>query len=139
MSDRHSPAQRSYNMSRIRSSRNASTELRFVTQLREQGVTGWRRKFPLFGSPDFTFPRQRVAVFLDGCFWHGCTKCAQMPSTNQSYWRGKFERNRKRDKQVTKRLRDQGWRVLRFWEHALDSPSCIGRLVTLLHGRLADE
>lgn len=123
MVDRHTVAQRSFNMSRIRSAGNVSTELTFVEVLKRNELTGWRRGFPIFGSPDFVFPRERVAVFIDGCFWHGCRKCAQTPTSNPSYWDSKFERNRLRDRDVNRVLRRDGWKVLRVWEHSLPHPA----------------
>jgi DNA mismatch endonuclease (patch repair protein) len=69
------------------------------------------------GNPDFAFPESRLAVFIDGCFWHGCGACYREPKSNQEYWKLKVQRNRKRDDAVTQTLTDQGWRVLRVWEH----------------------
>jgi DNA mismatch endonuclease (patch repair protein) len=66
---------------------------------------------------DVAFTRQRVAVFVDGCFWHGCPKHGHYPRKNVHYWGPKLERNRKRDAAVTDGLERAGWRVLRFWEH----------------------
>jgi len=73
----------------------------------------------VFGKPDFAHAEQMVAVFLDGCFWHGCPKHYKPPEDNASFWALKVERNRTRDKAVTKLLEDSGWRVIRVWEHDL--------------------
>jgi DNA mismatch endonuclease (patch repair protein) len=90
---------------------------------RQNGVTGWRRNRPIVGKPDFVFPKAKVAVFVDGCFWHGCPKCYRAPKSNVPYWRLKIERNRKRDLKVNRELRKRGWVVLRFWECRLqDGP-----------------
>jgi len=74
-----------------------------------------RRKLP--GSPDIVFVRARVAVFVDGCFWHGCPEHCRRPSSNRAYWLRKIERNMERDKLVSAELTLAGWRVVRLWEH----------------------
>jgi DNA mismatch endonuclease (patch repair protein) len=66
---------------------------------------------------DIVFTRARIAVFLDGCFWHGCPDHYTEPKSNVGYWRPKIARNRERDAETTRRLRDLGWTVLRYWEH----------------------
>jgi DNA mismatch endonuclease (patch repair protein) len=73
----------------------------------------------VFGKPDFAHPEQMVAVFLDGCFWHGCPEHYKAPEDNSSFWAQKVERNRTRDAAVTKLLEESGWRVIRAWEHDL--------------------
>lgn len=130
MTDRMTSQQRSYTMSRIRSRRNRSTELRFVEQMRSAGVTGWRRNAAVFGHPDVVFAKARIAVFLDGCFWHGCPRCFAMPRSNVAYWRGKIAGNRNRDARIRATLRVRGWTVVRIWEHALrhDVPYPVSRL-----------
>jgi len=118
MSDIFTPQKRSAVMSRIRGLRNRDTELRLVQLLKTGGITGWRRNAKLFGKPDFIFPRQRLAVFVDGCFWHrhnGC-KFSYTPKTRSEFWLPKFERNIARDRLVTRTLRKAGWRVVRIWE-----------------------
>jgi DNA mismatch endonuclease (patch repair protein) len=77
----------------------------------------------LFGKPDFTFRAQRLAVFVDGCFWHGCPKHGTQPRHNRSFWQRKLNRNRARDRQVNRVLRARGWRIFRIWEHALAKPN----------------
>jgi len=106
-------------MSRIRGSGNKETELKLIKIFRLHGVTGWRRKAPVFGKPDFVFPTLRLAVFVDGCFWHACPIHATQPKTNAAFWQTKIARNQARDKLVTRTLRRAGWRVLRIWEHEL--------------------
>ncbi|HZT83272.1 MAG TPA: very short patch repair endonuclease [Gemmataceae bacterium] len=119
MADRHSREQRSRNMSRIRKFGNASTELRLLRLLRAGGITGWRRHLDLPGRPDFTFPRERVVVFVDGCFWHRCPRCNWKPASNTAYWTAKLARNVAKDREADRQLQRTGWRVLRIWEHAL--------------------
>jgi len=121
MSDWLTQKQRSRNMASIRSKGNATTEHAFLQILREAKITGWRRHLDLPGKPDFVFRAKRLAVFVDGCFWHGCPKCYRMPSDNRQYWKNKVESNRRRDRRRVRELRALGWRVLRFWEHSLKS------------------
>jgi DNA mismatch endonuclease (patch repair protein) len=117
--DIFSKAERSRIMSRVKSSGNKSTEAAFITLMTERGITGWRRHLPIFGKPDFVFRKTRIAVFIDGCFWHGCPKHCRMPATNRDYWERKIGRNLERDKKVKRELRKAGWTVVRVWEHEL--------------------
>lgn len=129
MSDVFSKVKRSDVMSKIRSSGNKKTELRLIELFRCWCITGWRRHQALFGKPDFVFRRERVCVFVDGCFWHGCPKCYRAPSSNVAFWEAKLARNRARDRKVTRELRKLGWRVVRIWEHELRHPGrVLGRV-----------
>jgi DNA mismatch endonuclease (patch repair protein) len=120
-------------MASIRSRGNGSTELRFASLLRGANISGWRRHLPLPGHPDFVFRTARVAVFIDGCFWHSCPRCSSPPRQNTSYWGPKLERNRERDRTVNRALRAAGWKVVRIWEHELNQPNrVLGRLQTAL-------
>lgn len=134
MADNHSKAQRSYNMSRIKSRGNNSTELRLISLMRDAGVTGWRRNSALCGRPDFVFPRYRTAVFVDGCYWHGCRKCGLSAKSNTEYWLLKIAGNVKRDRANTRALRKNEWKVIRLWEHDLrNRPKvCMGRIIKAL-------
>lgn len=116
-------------MSLIRSRGNKATELRLIEIFREHGITGWRRNQPLLGKPDFTFRQERVVVFVDGCFWHGCPKCYQRPSSNRKFWDAKVEANRKRDRLVNRELRKLGWHVVRLWQHQLGKPARVAGIV----------
>ena len=80
-------------MSRIRGRGNEETELVLAGLFRKHRVTGWRRNQPVFGKPDFVFTMQRVAVFVDGCFWHACPKHSNMPTNNRAFWRKKLTAN----------------------------------------------
>jgi len=106
-------------MARIRGSGNRGTELRLIELLRMEGISGWRRHRPVFGKPDFVFPSLKLAVFVDGCFWHGCPKHASKPVNNAAFWTKKLTANKARDRLVTRTLRARGWRVVRIWEHEL--------------------
>lgn len=119
MADIWTKRKRSNVMSLIRSHGNRSTELRLAAIFRHAGYTGWRRHQPVFGNPDFIFKRERIAIFVDGCFWHACPRCYRRPQSNQDYWDEKLRRNCRRDKLVTTTLRRQGWKVLRIWAHEL--------------------
>ena len=122
MADWLTRRQRSHNMASIRSAGNRTTERAFVALLRSAHITGWRRNVLLPGKPDFVFRSRRLAVFVDGCFWHGCPKCYRLPSDNRRYWRAKVLSNRLRDKRVARALRLGGWNVVRIWEHQLERP-----------------
>jgi DNA mismatch endonuclease, patch repair protein len=121
MADIWNKRKRSAVMSLVRSQGNKATELRLVTIFRQFKITGWRRGQKLIGKPDFVFRRERVAVFVDGCFWHGCLSCYRRPNSNQKYWDAKVIRNRERDREINKALRKRRWRVIRIWEHQLRS------------------
>jgi DNA mismatch endonuclease (patch repair protein) len=83
-------------------------------------ITGWRRKQNIFGKPDFIFKNRRIAIFIDGCFWHGCGFHGNIPKTNKTFWKNKIEANKKRDRLVTRILCKQGWKVMRIREHQLN-------------------
>ena len=110
---------RSELMSRIRSRGNKDTEVALAKLFRRNKITGWRRNRKIFGKPDFVFPKLKLALFLDGCFWHRCPKHGTQPKANRTFWKNKFFRNAARDVLVTRTLRRAGWRVLRVWEHEL--------------------
>ncbi len=74
-------------------------------------IKGLRRR------ADIVFTRQKLAVFVDGCFWHSCPDHATQPTSNADWWRDKLERNRDRDRETDRLLSEEGWRVLRIWEH----------------------
>lgn len=119
---------RSRIMSAVRSTGNRSTEEALAALLRKHGLKGWRRHVPLPGRPDFAWPRQRVAIFVDGCFWHGCPRCYMAPRHNARFWREKVEANRRRDVRVARQLRRQGWSVLRVWECRVPLASTVSRI-----------
>jgi DNA mismatch endonuclease (patch repair protein) len=128
-------------MSRVRSRGNKDTELALAKLLRWHKISGWRRHLEIRGRavlprgpkiraarqhrptfrvrPDFVFPKFKLALFVDGCFWHGCPRHATQPKNNRAFWRRKLAWNKARDRLVTRTLRAQGWRVVRIWEHEL--------------------
>ena len=96
---------------------NKSTELTLIRLFKELGIKGWRRNYKIAGaSPDFVFLEYKIAVFADGCFWHGHNCRTLRPKTSREYWDEKIEKNRKRDKAVKERIEDKGWKVFRIWE-----------------------
>ena len=127
MADVFAPKKRSEIMSRVRGQGNLTTEIRLIGIFRAYGITGWRRHIAMFGHPDFVFPAARLAVFVDGCFWHGCPIHGSIPTSNRAFWARKLDLNKKRDKLVCRRLNASGWRVLRFWQHDLRQPKKVSR------------
>lgn len=117
--DTFTPQERSRIMSRVKSRGNQSTELKLLELFHLYKLRGWRRKYLIKGSPDFVFLKRRLAIFVDGCFWHGCPKHCRMPKSNEEYWVTKINQNKKRDYKVTKALRGKNWTVIRLWEHEL--------------------
>lgn len=118
MADVFSQLKRSAVMSAIKGKGNKATEIRLIEVMRDSGIKGWRRNQPIFGQPDFVFLRERVAVFVDGCFWHRHPRCkfAYTPKSRLEFWLEKFSRNVVRDRLVNQTLRKTGWRVVRIWE-----------------------
>ncbi len=108
--------QRSYCMSRIRS-RDTSVEITFRKHLWCKGYRNYRIKSKIAGKPDLYFPKKRIAIFIDGCFWHKCPKCFIGPKSNKKYWGPKIKRNVERDKEINKKLKKEKIKVIRFWEH----------------------
>jgi DNA mismatch endonuclease (patch repair protein) len=123
---------RSEVMAKIRSKGNRSTELRLVLLFKTARISGWRRHVSLPGRPDFTFRAAKVAVFVDGDFWHG--RLARRPKSNASYWTAKIEGNCRRDRRNNRLLRKLGWSVLRVWEGDLKRRPeyCLARIVRKL-------
>jgi len=116
-------------MGRVKSKNNKLTELKLISILRRHKVIGWRRHLTLPGNPDFAFPRERVVVFVDGCFWHGCPLHARMPASNCVYWENKISGNMIRDRRTTRDLQKAGWRVIRLWEHELKKEFTVARKI----------
>lgn len=130
MADVFTKAKRSAVMSRIRGRGNKDTELALMKLLCRHHITGWRRNQIVFGKPDFIFRKARIAVFVDGCFWHGCSIHCNTPASNRAFWKKKLAANKARDRRVNQTLRKAGWRVVRLWEHDLAKRGavCIRRI-----------
>ena len=124
--------ERSRLMSRIRGRGNLSTEMAMVQFLKAGQIKGWRRHIAIriqsvaprrqrVVCPVFVFPKKKVALFIDGCFWHGCPKHSVVPSKNAQFWKDKIQANMRRDRRQRRQLRKLGWRVIAVWEHCLKS------------------
>ena|SRR5689334_23383542 len=139
MPDVFTKAKRSEVMSRIRGHGNKDTELALAKLLRRHRITGWRRNQRVFGKPDFVFIKLKLAIFVDGCFWHGCPNHATKPKNNRAFWQRKLSANRRRDQTVNLALRKMDWLVLRIWECDLARRPdvCIGRVQRALSYRAA--
>jgi len=132
-------AGRSANMRAIRGRGNKSTERRIRSLLAGAGLRGWAMSAePRLGSPDFHFSAARVAVFVDGCFWHSCPRCGHIPKTNADYWRAKLLRNKRRDREASRKARACGYTVVRIWECALrrDGARALARIIRALSGEV---
>ena len=120
--------ERSLQMSLVKGQGNKSTENSLASILRGERIIGWRRHRRIFGRPDFAFPKPRLAVFVDGCFWHGCKRCdRRQPRSNAVFWSQKIRANITRDRKVGRHLRASGWTVVRFWEHDLKNKDAVLR------------
>lgn len=115
-------------MAAVRSRGNTTTEVPLGKLLWAAGIRGYRKQWPVTGTPDFAWPGRKLAVFVDGCFWHGCN-CKYLPRTNTEFWRNKIEANKRRDRRVTASLRRDGWTVLRIKECEVLNPSTLARIV----------
>lgn len=116
MTDVLTPDQRKLNMSRIRA-KNTGPEAKIRKMLSAKGIRGYRLHYKLSGKPDIVFTKKKIAIFIDGCFWHKCPVDFQEPETRKEFWMKKIQSNVDRDKKVNKQLKAEGWIVLRFWEH----------------------
>ncbi len=116
MTDTFSKKERSGIMAKVKSSGNKTTEYSLIKIFKQEKITGWKRNYQVKGKPDFVFLKRKIAVFADGCFWHGHNCRNITPKQNHEYWNKKRIRNKKRDKEITKIFEKRGWIVLRFWE-----------------------
>lgn len=116
MADVFDDAKRSDIMKRVKSKGNKSTETKLIKIFGELGIKGCRRNYSVKGHPDFVFLSQKVAVFVDGCFWHGHDCRNTRPKDNAEYWSRKRERNIRHDREITELFESRGWTVIRIWE-----------------------
>jgi len=112
--DTVSPEERSSIMEKVKGWGNKSTELKLIKLFKEHKVKGWRRNYLLAGSPDFVFCKPRLAIFVDGCFWHGCKDHCRIPESNRNYWVKKIDKNKKRDKSINKELKEKNGMLSAF-------------------------
>ncbi len=124
-------------MAAIKGKGNRSTELAFIKILKKHKITGWNRHYKkLPGTPDFIFRSKRLAIFLDGCFWHGCRKCFIAPKTNSEFWDNKIKDNIQRDRKNRKLIHEMDWQVIKFFEHTLKNERhVVNRLNKYLNNR----
>lgn len=124
-------------MSKVRASGNRSTELRVRMALVRNGLSGWKlHSTSILGKPDFWFQAHRLAVFVDGCFWHGCPDCLRLPNDNREYWSTKIKGNVARGKSIDAALRAQGYSVMRIWEHKLKTRDGVEHVIRNIESRL---
>lgn len=116
MSDVFDSSTRSAIMRKVHGKENKSTELKLIEVFRQNEITGWHRGYPVKGHPDFVFLKSRIAVFVDGCFWHGHNCRNTIPVQNAEYWAKKRTSNMTRDEAITQLFLDRGWTVIRIWE-----------------------
>jgi len=84
----------------------------------------------IFGTPDISNKNKRLAIFIDGCFWHGCRRCYREPRTNTEFWRTKIKNNQLRRRIVNQKLKTEGWKVMQFWEHEINkNPQAVARKI----------
>lgn len=132
MSDVFDKEERSRIMRSVKSKNTKSTELALIKLFKENHITGWRHSYNVKGHPDFVFLEKRVAIFVDGCFWHGHDCRNTRPADNAEYWAQKRERNIQRDREITKRFEERGWTVVRIWECELKKKNLSNTTVKLL-------
>lgn len=121
MGDNLKPEDRRKTMQAVRG-KGTRLERRLFSMLAGMGLKGWRKNVDtIVGKPDVAFIKQRVAIFVDGCFWHGCPYCRRkLPETNREYWERKIKRNIALAKSYNRQLRGDGWTVVRIWEHEIN-------------------
>lgn len=97
--------------------KDTKPELKLRTALREAGYPGYRLQWKVPGRPDICYPGRKVAIFVNGCFWHRCPHCnLPLPEHNREFWKEKFERNVERDLRDVAELESMGWTVITVWE-----------------------
>lgn len=135
MTDVFTVEKRSAVMAKIKSKHNKETELLLISIFKNSGIKGWRRNYKVFGRPDFVFLNHKLALFVDGCFWHQCPDHSKIPKQNNLFWSRKLKSNVERDKLVSNELTRRGWKVLRIWEHELkDSVAVVARILNVQNG-----
>lgn len=136
MSDVFDKSARSEIMRAVKSKNTKSTELALIKLFKENHITGWRHSYNVKGHPDFVFLNKRIAIFVDGCFWHGHDCRNTRPADNAEYWAKKREKNIQRDKQVTAMFEGRGWTVIRIWECELKRKNIAAttkKLITMIY------
>lgn len=131
--DIFSPEKRSQIMSAIRA-KNTAFEKRFFKLLRKEGLRFQTHYTKVIGKPDIAFPSKKLLIFIDSDFWHGWRYPRWKHKLTSDFWKNKIEKNRTRDKKVTKTMRNDGWTVLRFWEHQIkkDSEKLLNKIKSIV-------
>lgn len=102
-------------MSQIRG-RDTKPELKLKEFFNKKGFIYQSKEY---GKPDFINYKKKIVIFIDGCFWHKCPKCFQLPKTNNKFWENKINENVRRDKEITLNYENSGWKVIRIWGHKI--------------------
>jgi DNA mismatch endonuclease, patch repair protein len=140
MADNLSPEDRRKTMQAVKG-RGTRLERQLFSMLAGMRVKGWRKNdISLSGKPDVAFPVEKVAIFIDGCFWHGCPVCKRkLPTTNYEYWFKKINRNIELAKENNKKLADEGWTVIRIWEHEVQDINSMQKIKSTIKTALQKE
>jgi len=137
MSDNLKPDDRKRTMQAVKS-KGTRLEKRLFAMLSGMGISGWKKNVKnIAGKPDVAFLNQKIAIFVDGCFWHGCPYCQRkLPETNHEYWERKIKRNVELAESYNEQLSCDGWTVIRIWEHEIkDTATLKPRLKELKSGK----
>lgn len=128
--DNLTKSQRRKNMQNIRSA-GTMPETLIMRALRRQKIYFAKNVKSIIGKPDIVFRRKKIAVFIDSDFWHVHPRRFIMPQSNKRYWKEKIRRNKERDSEVNKKLKKEGWKIIRIWEHDVkrDTDKCISRVL----------
>jgi len=139
MTDVLTQEQRKLNMSRIRA-KNTGPEVKLRKMLYAADIRGYRIHYKLPGKPDIVFTKKKIVIFIDGCFWHKCPVCFQEPETRKEFWLKKIQSNIDRDKKVNEQLKDEGWKVIRIWEHEIrkEPEKVVKKIIRILEKTSAD-
>jgi DNA mismatch endonuclease (patch repair protein) len=135
MVDKVSKEKRSEMMSRVKN-KDTKLEILFRKELWKLGFRYSKNSTKYVGKPDLTLPKYKTVIFIDSCFWHGCKKHGSIPATNRDFWVTKLNRNKERDKEVSKFYKKQGWQVIRVWEHEFKEPGLMARVAKKIKSNL---
>jgi len=125
--DTVSKTARSGIMGKIKS-RETKLEKSFRKLLWNSGIRYRKNNAKCFGKPDILIKQNNTVIFIDSCFWHGCSKHLRMPSSNKKYWEAKIARNKKRDRAVNAYYKNRGWKIIRIWEHDVNKLNPLDRI-----------
>jgi len=117
-------------MSKVRN-KDSKIEVKFRKKLWADGFRYSKNSAKYFGKPDIVLPKYETVIFIDSCFWHGCKKHGSIPATRTKFWTEKIDRNKARDKEVTKHYKEESWKVIRVWEHDLQKDFDLKRLTVI--------